>query len=501
MYLAVISAYDPGLPGLRTLYFSSGRGFTSAPTDTPANTFFDPRLIQPVTIARHIYSAGATHGGTKLALGDLVLNNADGGLDGILDYGFDGRDLTVYEGADDSAFPGAFSAIFAGTMESAEWDHRRITIRVRDRQFDTTRVLQTAYYAGTGGAEGGADVNGKPKPATFGVVLNAPGVLVDPAANLWQWHTGAVTFGAVYDKGKALTLGTAHGSLAALQGATVSAGTYHTWAAGGMARTAAPAGTVTADVTEGAAAADRRVGALVRRVLEFAGVPTAQIDTTALAELDTVRTMERGVFIGENRATATVLDEIVAPDAWWGQNGSGLFTAALFDAPSGTPAAVFTTADLIRFERVTETGGSLPVWLVRLGYQRNHTVQAGDALDAAVTSARRSFLDQEYRTKSSQDGAVRTVHANAASRTIPTAWAGAAATETEAARLLAIWKVRRDIYDVRVKLSTAEARLVQLGGVVRVVHNRFGLAAGKLFRVIGHETDARRGFLNLTLWG
>lgn len=509
IFLAVLAAHDG--TSVRTLYYASGRGFTSAPTDTPANTFFAARLKQPVSIRRDLFSDGATRGRSQIALGELVLNNADGALDALLDYGFDGRDLKVYLGPSTAAFPGGFQEVFVGTMEQPESDERHITIRVRDRQYDTKRPLQSTLYAGSNvlpaGLEGTADdLKGKPKPLLYGRVHNAPAVLVNSSQLIYQLHDGALSgVSAVYDKGAALAKEADYPDQATMESTAPSAGAFRAWPAGGYFRLgSSPAGTITADATEGAAAADRTVGQIFRRILLEAGVAAADIDGAAITALDTFNGAEIGIFVDQPRHTAEVLDEVAGSiGAWWGQAPSGLFTAAGFTAPSGTPAASFTGKQILRLKRVAakDAGGGLPAWRVVVRYLRNYSVQAGDALAGSVTAARRGWLSKEYRDASAEDGAVRTKHLLAPTLSVDTLLTTEAAASAEASRLLALRKVRRDCFEARVKLNDSSPQEVTLNAVVQITYSRFGLSSGELFRVISAEPDSKKSILNLILWG
>lgn len=500
IFLALITAYDPAVAGEVVLNYSDGTEYVPG---VPSPSTFDTRLLQAVSIRRDLFTPGATQGKTSIALGDLVLNNADGGLDHILEYGFDGRDLLLFVGPDGGTYPTDFTALPPLTMQEPEWNSTRITLRVRDRQFDTTLPIQSTLYAGTGGVEGGSNVKGKPKPLTFGTVYNAPGTIVDSALNIFQWHTGPLQSIAPYDKGKTLTLGTAHASYAALAAATVAANTYHTWLAGGMARTATPAGTITADVVEGATAADRTVAQLAKRALLQGGVLLADIDAAAVTAMDAANASEAGIFIGSENVTPTaaVLDELYGSiGAWWGQGSDGKFTGAVFTAPSGTPDASFIEDELLRFERASGASG-LPIWRTTVGYQKNYTVQEGDAVDSSVTAARRAFLERAYRTVFSEDATVKTKHPLAMRDEVYTLLINSANAQTEAARRQPLRGVTRRKFEVRVELKKPAALAVKLGGVIQITHSRYGYSAGKLFRVISHEPDAKNGRLNLLVWG
>lgn len=211
LYVAELTAYDPGLPGTRTLYFSSA-GFCSLPTDTPANTAFDARIIQPSDVIRDLFDSGTTSGRSRMTFGDLVLLNPDGGLDAMLTYGFDGRFIIIRRGAPGAAYPASFQTVFSGTMEQPEAEGDYLRIKLRDWQLTTQQPLQTTKYAGSNvfpaGLEGTAnDLKGKPKPVCFGSVLNVPCVLVNSAKLIYQVNDGAVqALGNVYDSGVPLGL-------------------------------------------------------------------------------------------------------------------------------------------------------------------------------------------------------------------------------------------------------------------------------------------------------
>lgn len=73
--------------------------------------------------------------------------------------------------------------------------------------------------------------------------------------------------------------------------------------------------------------------------------------------------------------------------------------------------------------------------------------------------------------------------------------------DAEAARLLALYKVRRDTFKVRARLSAEEVEEIDLGQVVRLTWHRYGLAAGRLFVVTGLRQDFERDAVEVTLWG
>ena len=70
----------------------------------------------------------------------------------------------------------------------------------------------------------------------------------------------------------------------------------------------------------------------------------------------------------------------------------------------------------------------------------------------------------------------------------------------EAARLLALHKVRRDMVDADVAINAGTASL-DLGQEARLKTSRMGYGAGRDFRVIGISTDGRKQKLTAQLWG
>src|SRR3990167_2413184 len=127
LYLAEVTVYDPWLPVERTLYYSTGKGYTTSPSETPASQYFDARIKQPAVLRRDMFAAGTTQGRTRICFGDLILINDDGGLDGLLEYSFDGRAITIRQGEPGAAYPSGFTTVFVGTMQGCTVDGSTVT--------------------------------------------------------------------------------------------------------------------------------------------------------------------------------------------------------------------------------------------------------------------------------------------------------------------------------------------------------------------------------------
>jgi hypothetical protein len=449
-----------------------------------------------------------------VGVGVIELVNEDGALDGLLKMGMDGRAVNVWLGLASGTYPGDFAKVFRGTVEQPTCEDTTVVIRLRDRQQEfAAKPMQATKYAGNNslpnGVEGtAADLRGRPKPRTYGKVLNVAYPCVNTTRLIYQVNSGAVTaIPAVYDQGVALTPGTAHASQAALEGATVTAGTFDTWLAGGMFRLGAtPAGLVTADVTEGANVADRTAAQIGNRIVGTSGpggLSGAEISSADLTTLDTAFPYEIGIAVTDEMKVSAALDLVAASaGAWWGFDSLGVFRIQQLLAPSGSPVADIPQVRISRLRRVAVDmeGRGLPCYRVKLRYARLGTTQTTD-LAGAVTDARRARLAQEYLESVSTDAAIQTKHLLAPELQFDTLIVNQSDADAESARLLTLLKAEREVFDVLVEATEDEMSAVDMGSVIKLTADRYGMDAGKDFRVIGIQPDFRQQTLDLTVWG
>ncbi|CAB4142750.1 hypothetical protein UFOVP452_36 [uncultured Caudovirales phage] len=522
IYLAEIVAYDPSVVGTVTLrYASTGWAGAGAPG------FYDGRITVPPVIQRTAFAAGTTGGAVETGFGDLTLANPDGGLDGLVDYGFDGRELRILLGDDTMAY-GAFVLVMKGTMEQPVFTLDTVSIRVRDRLFELEKPLQPTRYAGTNsgatGQEGTADdIEGRPKPRVWGRVLNVTPPQVNAVQLVYQVNDGAVQdVPAVYEGGLAIgTRGADYTSLSDLTTNAPAAGAYRVWPAGGLFRLgSSPTLPITADVDEGANAAARTAAQLVNRIVTGpGGIAGGDVSASDLTALDAATSAVVGVYVAEETTVRDVVASVASGvGAWAGFDRLGVFRVRRLDAPSGVPVATFrrldrvsvataTTGDVVDLERLptADDGRGVPVFRCVLSYARNWTPQTGDQVAAAVTQARRAFLAEPVRQEVATDTTVQTKHLRAGELTRETLLVSQAALATEAARVLDLYKVRRDMARLRTVLDPTLAALVDLGVTVSVEMPRYGYDAGRLMTVIGITTgvepELRPDLVDLLVWG
>ena len=86
IFVAEITAAIDSSGTTQTFYITSGNGFVTKPSDTPSDTSVYPRLIDPGTYRRELFSGGKTFGAVVPSYGSVTIANADG----LFDVGIEG---------------------------------------------------------------------------------------------------------------------------------------------------------------------------------------------------------------------------------------------------------------------------------------------------------------------------------------------------------------------------------------------------------------------------
>lgn len=511
VYVAEVTAYDPALPGERTFYYATDLGFTTRPTDTPANTHFDGRITQPALIQRDAFEEVTTRGSSRVGFGELSLSNVDGVLDAFLDYGLDGRRLIIRAGPEGAAYPGAYTTLFRGTMEQPLVSPSEVRIRIRDETFVATKEFNNNKYLGNNtlptGIEGLSDLTGKPKPRLYGWVFNIEPIMVNSAKLIYQVNDGAIKdVLAVYDGGAYLGHGTPYTDQADMEANQPTPGTFRVWPAGGCFRLgAALFGQVTCDVVEGDSPADRTAAQIFTRILTGpGGVASGDISAARIAALDLANDATLGIYSGVDEWKIQDALDLVARSvgAWWAPDVNGLLQIAQLAAPSGTPDLTFTKDDIKEIDRIAtnDSDAGLPAYRVTVRAVRNHTIQTS-GLAGSVSVDRKARLAQPYQDAIATDATVQTKHLLSPALVIETALSCLTDADTEAARILTLRKTRRDTFVAEVALDATAQSEVDIAKIVLLEYDRYGLDAGKLFLILGYQLNPRENRARLTLWG
>ena len=481
-YLAEIVAYDIAGTAVVTIRVSD-HGLVTGASDTPAHTLYEARIIEPMSFQRSMFQSGKVGGLSRTNFGQLVLNNADAGLDALAGYAFDGRAITIKVGAATDAFS-AYSTIFTGTADSIEFDDTVVRVRLRDLQLLFDAVVQGTLYAGTGGTDGGDDLKGKPKPLTFGAVKNISPVRVDPANAIYQVHDGQIeAISAVYDNG-----------------ATVSASDYTTDLTNGrFTLDSASTGQITCDV-QGSKTGGTYVSSVAniieRIVKDFGGLTSGDLDASSFTALQSANSSVVGIFLRTPTRIQPVLDALAnSIGAFFGFSRAGKFIVGRVDAPASSADETYTEKEILEINRLAT---AIPPFRTVVRHTLNNTVQRSDRLASGVTAARRAFLEEQFREEVVTDTAVQTKHLEAGVLAVATLLTVAANAATEATRLQALYGTERDVYRVKLKIQPF-AR--DLNDTVEIKFPRYSLDSGKKFRVVGLTENAARNEVDLELWG
>ena len=514
-----------GAGGVKTFYAASAAYNTGA-ADTPAHQHFHPSLETPANFERHLFAEGSTGGASTIAFGEIVLANAHGRYDDWADYSFNGRPVIVRVLQQDifGAAKGLYRdapIMLRGTIESLDITDvfKTIRLRIHDRLADLDKPLLTTRYAGTttsagATAEGPLTLKDTVKPRLYGLVRNLTPVDVNPFNLIRQVSDRPCSSIQVYDGGLPLTLNGDYASLAALTSASVAPGQYATCLVLGLIRLGGtPALGITADAI---AAGPRDCASLVRQMLFDLGMVAADLDSASVATLTALNGASCGLWVNDDRTALTaILRMLQSVGAWLVANAQGVFVVGRLDLPADkAPVAAFKEWQLrseIKRMAPNDENGGIPAYRCTVRYAQLATAMTEDQLAGAVTGARRAALQLEWQESVAEDASVKVMHLQAKELTFDTCLTEPADAAAEAARRLAIYRARRDIWQFRVSVLGPGympsqggvdpfAPTLRVGSIVSLQMTRF-LKTAKPLVLIGRVDDAVADAIEFSAWG
>lgn len=215
-------------------------------------------------------------------------------------------------------------------------------------------------------------------------------------------------------------------------------------------------------------------------------------------------------------STNTAWPEIAPPAA--SSAGAGplyIVLRQLTDPSAGTPVASFSKTNIARqgdagsfstLQRVIveDSERGYPAWQVKVNYDKNWTVMAAGEIGGAATAADVAFVKLDYRAAlAAPDVSTAATYSKRGVIEIFTLLTVQADAQAEADRLLALYKVRRDMFVFNVSLGEVlnPNLVLELGDVVTLTYPRFDLVSGKKFAVLGIEHNLDTETATLTVWG
>jgi hypothetical protein len=497
---------------------ASDRGYVADPGD-PGRQMVYPPLLETAFEADREIDLDPTRPAAGFSWGTVRLANPDSRWNGVVEgYVNDGRRLRILFGAktyDETRGlhvdpPGdELTEVFTGIQQPWSLGEHTLDIPIRDAGYEIEVPVQGGVYTGAGGANGTPDMTGLSIPRARGgtpsdPIRNVSPVLIDPTGRIYQYTDGAGRVVALYERGAAVfSYAGDFASYAALVAASVPSGSYATCNARGLIRLGAVAvGQVTADVTgdfPAAGGVSTVAGLALRTLTDDLGIDPVWIDTAAFLGLDAACPYAAGYWIGtEPRDGAAVLGDIlgsIGAKLTTGRNGK---LRPFLPGPPTTgtrPVVTYTAAQIVSMvPRPLPASLSPPAYRWRVGYQRNHSVQAGD-LSPLAGDARRQFLANEFRYASWIDvGLLSSYRRPNDPAPLPTVLLDRADAQAVADQLGSAWGVRRRLYDVTLWLTPLER---EIGDPIVVQYPLDDFGGGKLCTVVGDRV--RSGDSTVTL--
>lgn len=499
---------------LQTFRYASGDGYNH-PT---APGYYEPRIANAANYQQQVAENLRTFGISREGAGEVTLKNAEGGLDELYNHGY-GRQARLLLIEKDSAYNTA-QVITDGIVEQpSTGNDQEISFRFRDKQQLLRKPLQPAKFD----SSMPAGIQGKPKPRTFGKVLNISPVLIDTGKLIYAWNydragdplpTDQVI--EVRDGGYPLTFGTDRADSAALEANTPAAGHFDTCLAESKIRLGSLAAfSITMDVIEGAGTDDNKVAYLAERMLLDAGIEADEIDSASVAAFHADADYTAGLYSVEEGDTYAAIDQLIssgggfcAPDA------TGVFQFGQLKEPGGSPvltlkrfsvteSASEDDANLLTLKLLVsgDDGRGVPCYRTILNYAPNYTQQDASSLAAAGGAAAQDRYGVTHLTVTEEDPALLDKFTNATQLEFTTLLTEEADAAAEAARRQGLYGARRQLLEVEAQLTAELIAVISLGATVGVKYPRYGMDNGKNFIITRLQLNARTQRAILNLWG
>lgn len=512
LYLVELTGYTDA--STSSVYRYATLGYCSEPTDTPANAFWEGRVVDPGYITRQMFAEGQSglraNPRSEVGYGAIVLRNTDGELDELFGAGavsFRERQVRVLRVRDGAAYSTA-ELVLRASISQASLSQGEVTISVKDRLYELNSPHLTTVYAGNNalpaGVEGVADLAGKRKPLCLGKVFQVQAPCVNTSRQIYQLSVAAIQSATAYSGGVVVTAGADYTSQVDMETNAPTAGQVRVWPAGGMARYGgSPPDVLTWDVVADTTA--NSTGAqLLKRLALARGIDAGDISAADVTALDAATTAVLGVYIDDARTTLEVMDLVArSVGAYYGFDRTGVLRMARIGLATG-PALV-SLADW-KVAKVTQltTGEDVPTQTVRLKYARYHrTIQPAEA-GGSLSDAAKADYGEPWRLASY----VATISPNPHRRTQEaereTAFTAKADADAEAQRQGDITAAPLQTHLVEgLQLDDDTLLDMDLNSDIDMYWSRFGFGSeqGDLRKVIWLTAYYARAKCDLRVWG
>jgi len=473
-----------GANAAKTLRFSDGEYVDGS------NNLYVKRLKNPALMTVSPNDGGNLRVFSSSSIGEVELNNMDGGLDYLADYAVNGRNayLEYFNGS-------SVVSYFSGTCSVMRESSGNIFVSLRTLKDALATDHPQTTFAGNNslpnGVEGVAtDIKGNVKPRCYGNVLNQTPVLVNTSLLIYLASIRTSTvIDAAYDRGVTLTKGADYPDLATMQSTAPSAGQYRCYQ-GYLRLGSSPVGTITVDSHDTSnLAGDVFSAILVER--------SYTLDTTSKTTLNGIGSI--GIVVDQTRKTTDILDEIIKGlGAYYYFSSTTVYAAKFALAVSSTFS--LNPWQIEKIERKATGLGSngLPIASVKIQADKIYTVQ-NDLDNTAVSTVRVARMLNEYRKTEANSSACLTRNPLAETLKIDSCLNSITDAAAVATSLLNVVSNRVDWVSIIAHVSTLPSLSIGMG--ITVISDYLGYSAGRLMTLINYELDIKNNSITLDVIG
>jgi hypothetical protein len=456
-----------------TRYLST-KPYTTSPTDSPANQYYDPIIVGGIQYTEVLDITG----GGGMSGGDIDVANYNGERDGWLDDVWDNRSLKAWIG-DPSWARSDFQLIFNGVVATLLSNSRdTLTITIRDK-------LQQLNSPVTDSKIGGSGTNkDNVVSLTFGEAHNVTPQLSDAATLKYQVHNGPIEgILEVRDNGQPISV-TVNNSTGTFTLNQASAGEITTSVQGDKNTTYV-----------------NTISKVIQRLVTGYGnastrFTSAELDATNLTQFDTACPQPVGVYADGNTNLLALCQDIAASvDARVVMSRAGLLQLLQVAVPGfGTPVQIGPSQIIERSLEISER--PFVKAAVTLGFDKNWTVQ--DNLLTGIQEEHKKMFATEWLTSTSTNLQAKADYKlNDAPPQTDTMLKRRTDADAEANRRVALWSVPRTVFQFEGTSDLIGS--LSLGCAATLTHPRFGLSGGKTGTIVSLSPNWFKGTITVQI--
>lgn len=448
--------------GSETTFYLSDKGYTTSPTDVPANTVYLPIIKGGLAMSSNL----PIDGSPSLSWGDVEIDNTQGDRDEWLFYTWKNKDIRIYLG-DVQWVRSDFKLVFSGKVDDLSSNSREsLLLAIRDKMNSLNNSISEVVLGGTTSQKDSLI------PLCFGEVHNVAPLLIDPVLLKYQVHNGAIE-GIIEVRDNGVPVGFTP---------SLTNGTF--------TLNNSPIGTITCSV-QGAKLSGSYTnvaGILVKNIIQTYGLTPLtdlDLDLTNFSNFAAANTQPVGIYITDKTNILTVVSELLSSvGASLLVSPEGKFQIQKIDLPSATFSHTVEKKDMK--EKSFRVGSKEPIQVaVVLRYCKNYLVQ--ENLQSGLPAEHLALYAKEWLESKVSDNVLASAYG--LSTTVEpqeTALLTTSDALTEATRRLNLYKTQRYVYSFSTDLSKLR---LNVGDYVQITQDRFNFDTPKICQIISKSVD------------